>query len=361
MTAETPRPVVLVSRWIGVFLGPLSSVGSSSPRGAAVADFAERGSHAVATSPEPTHPTIAVAIPCHNEAGAVAAVVEAWRIALPEAEIVVFDNNSGDGTGAIARRIGVRVVEVRDQGKGHAVRAIFEDLADRDVVILVDGDGTYPAEAARALIEPILRGVADMTVGTRQPIEAPGAMTPVRGSRQLPDHHRLSHPDRSGNARPPVGLPRVQPPLPRGRPPLLRWLRDRGRDRRSGRRPRPSDRRDPRRVSAPDRRDRQQAPRLPRRPPDSRRHPPPVVPLPALASPAPPGRVGRGRWGSARSHQRHPGRTPPHPLGGPPPDDRRRPSGRRRHRGGGLESPPAVKSRMSAGSGSTLDVRWRLG
>lgn len=150
-----------------------------------MADDAERGSNAnavVATPiPASASPSIAVAIPCYNEAGAVMAVVEAWRTALPEAEIVVFDNNSGDGTGAIARRIGVRVVEVRDQGKGYAVRAIFEDLADRDVVILVDGDGTYPAEAARALIDPILRGVADMTVGARQPIEAPGAMTPVRG------------------------------------------------------------------------------------------------------------------------------------------------------------------------------------
>jgi len=147
-----------------------------------VADFAERGidDNAVATPVVPS-PTIAVAIPCFNEAGAVSAVVDAWRAALPEAEIVVFDNNSSDGTGAVARRIGVRVVEVRDQGKGHAVRAIFEDLGDRDVVILVDGDGTYPAEAARQLIEPILQGRADMTVGARHPVEAPGAMTPVRG------------------------------------------------------------------------------------------------------------------------------------------------------------------------------------
>jgi len=152
----------------------------SDPRGVEVANFAERGRNAVA-GPVLTVPTIAVAIPCFNEAGAVSAVVEAWRRELPEAEIVVFDNNSSDGTGAIARRIGVRVVEVRDQGKGHAVRAIFEDLGDRDVVILVDGDGTYPPESARDLIEPILLGRADMTVGARHPVEAPGAMTPVRG------------------------------------------------------------------------------------------------------------------------------------------------------------------------------------
>ena len=152
-----------------------------------MANFAERSNPVSAGlrtgggSPALASPQIAVAIPCYNEAGAVEAVVEGWRRELPEAEIVVFDNNSSDGTGALARRIGVRVVEVRDQGKGHAVRAIFEDLADRDVVILVDGDGTYPPEAARALIEPILQGRADMTVGARHPIEAPGAMSPVRG------------------------------------------------------------------------------------------------------------------------------------------------------------------------------------
>jgi glycosyltransferase involved in cell wall biosynthesis len=129
----------------------------------------------------PERPTISVAIPCYNEAGAVEAVVEEWRAALPEAEIVVFDNNSSDGTGAIARRLGVRVVEVREQGKGFAVQAIFEDLADRDAVILVDGDGTYPADAARSLLEPILSGRADMTVGNRQPVAELGAMSPIRG------------------------------------------------------------------------------------------------------------------------------------------------------------------------------------
>jgi glycosyltransferase involved in cell wall biosynthesis len=133
----------------------------------------------VAISPE--RPTIAVAIPCYNEAGAVEAVLAEWRAALPEAEIVVFDNNSSDGTGAIARRLGVRVVEVREQGKGHAVLAIFEDLADRDAVILVDGDGTYPAEVARSLLEPVLAGRADMTVGNRRPVAELGAMSPIRG------------------------------------------------------------------------------------------------------------------------------------------------------------------------------------
>ncbi len=122
-----------------------------------------------------------MAIPCYNEAAAVEAVVAEWRAALPGAEVVVFDNNSTDGTGAIARRLGVRVVEVPEQGKGHAVRAIFADLADRDAVIMVDGDGTYPADVAADLLEPILTGRADMVVGARRPVAKAGAMSPVRG------------------------------------------------------------------------------------------------------------------------------------------------------------------------------------
>src|SRR5262245_57575729 len=82
-------------------------------------------------SPDPEPPLaprrVAVAIPCFNEAAAIAEVVARWRAALPEAEVVVFDNNSTDGTGAIARGAGARVVEVADQGKGYAVRAIFDE------------------------------------------------------------------------------------------------------------------------------------------------------------------------------------------------------------------------------------------
>jgi glycosyltransferase involved in cell wall biosynthesis len=124
---------------------------------------------------------IAVAIPCYNEAAAVAAVIAQWRTALPGAEIVVFDNNSSDATAAIARGLGVRVVAVPEQGKGHAVRAIFRTLGDRRAVILVDGDGTYPAEEVGPLLSAVLDGSADMSVGARRPVALAGAMTPLRG------------------------------------------------------------------------------------------------------------------------------------------------------------------------------------
>jgi glycosyltransferase involved in cell wall biosynthesis len=129
---------------------------------------------------EPAPVRIAVAIPCCNEAPAIATVVAQFRAALPDATIVVYDNNSTDGTGRIAEELGVRVVAVPQQGKGHVVRAAFADLADFDVVVLTDGDGTYPADQAAALIAPVSAGSADMTVGARQPAEGAGAMTPTR-------------------------------------------------------------------------------------------------------------------------------------------------------------------------------------
>ncbi len=125
-------------------------------------------------------PTIAVAIPCYNEAAAVGTVVDQFRSALPTADIVVFDNNSTDGTGGIAASHGARVVHVPDQGKGFAVRAAFAAFRGYDVVVMVDGDGTYPAEAAGLLVAPVLEGNVETTIGARQPEPGAGAMTPVR-------------------------------------------------------------------------------------------------------------------------------------------------------------------------------------
>jgi glycosyltransferase involved in cell wall biosynthesis len=136
----------------------------------------------VTTNPEENaSPRIAVAIPCYNEAAAIGTVIAQFSASLPNAELVVFDNNSTDGTADIARSMGVRVVPVPEQGKGHAVRAAFTLLSDCDAIVLVDGDGTYPAEAAPLLVAPVLEGSADMVVGARQPERGAGAMSPVRG------------------------------------------------------------------------------------------------------------------------------------------------------------------------------------
>ncbi len=130
---------------------------------------------------EPSIARIAVAIPCFNEAAAVASVIERYRAALPSAEIVVFDNNSSDATGEIARGLGARVINVTKQGKGNVVRAAFSALADFEIVVLTDGDGTYPAESAPLLVGPLLIDAADMAVGVRRPVPGAGAMSLIRG------------------------------------------------------------------------------------------------------------------------------------------------------------------------------------
>lgn len=109
---------------------------------------------------------IAVLIPCYNEAATIARVTADFRAALPEATVYVFDNNSTDGSGDLAEAAGAVVVPEKKQGKGHVVAAMLEKV-DADYFVMVDGDDTYPAERARALLDPVMRGEADMTVGRR--------------------------------------------------------------------------------------------------------------------------------------------------------------------------------------------------
>ena len=109
---------------------------------------------------------IAVIIPCLNEELTIAEVVGDFRRALPDARVYVFDNNSTDATAALAASAGAIVCRERTQGKGAVVRRAFREV-DARCFVLVDGDGTYPAEAAAELVEPILCGEADMVVGDR--------------------------------------------------------------------------------------------------------------------------------------------------------------------------------------------------
>lgn len=109
---------------------------------------------------------IAVIIPCYNEAPTIGRVVEDFRRELPEASVYVYDNNSTDSTAKIARESGAIVRHEPRQGKGNVCRQMFRDI-DADCYLMVDGDDTYPAAAAKALCEPILAKQADMVVGDR--------------------------------------------------------------------------------------------------------------------------------------------------------------------------------------------------
>lgn len=109
---------------------------------------------------------ILVLIPCLNEARTIKKVVQDFQAALPQAEVLVFDNGSTDETIVQARQAGATICTERRRGKGFVVQAMFQKM-QADIYVMVDGDDTYPAEKVRDLIEPILCDEADMVIGSR--------------------------------------------------------------------------------------------------------------------------------------------------------------------------------------------------
>jgi glycosyltransferase involved in cell wall biosynthesis len=131
-------------------------------------------------------PKIAVLIPCYQEEKTIGKVITDFRRVLPGAEIYVYDNNCTDSTAAIARQSGAVVRREKRQGKGHVVASMFEQV-EADILVMVDGDDTYEAEAVGALLEPILKGDADMTVAARLQTYADKSFRPfhVLGNRLI--------------------------------------------------------------------------------------------------------------------------------------------------------------------------------
>ena len=110
--------------------------------------------------------SIAVLIPCYNEARTVAKVVADYRAALPQATVYVYDNNSTDGTADLAAAAGAVVRKERQQGKGNVLRRMFREI-DAECYLLVDGDDTYPAVVSPEMVRAVRERGADMVVGDR--------------------------------------------------------------------------------------------------------------------------------------------------------------------------------------------------
>ncbi|MDY3919629.1 MAG: glycosyltransferase family 2 protein [Candidatus Limivivens sp.] len=109
---------------------------------------------------------IAVLIPCYNESKTIEKVVTDFRRVLPEAVVYVYDNNSTDHTDEIAGKAGAIVRYEYQQGKGNVIRRMFREI-DAQCYLMVDGDDTYPAEAAPELVSRVLERQADMVIGDR--------------------------------------------------------------------------------------------------------------------------------------------------------------------------------------------------
>ena len=109
---------------------------------------------------------IVILIPCLNEEITIGKVIHDFQDAIPEAKIIVFDNNSTDRTAAIARECGAGVIPESRPGKGHVIASMFMKV-DADYYVIVDGDDTYSAEHVRKLLEPVMQEQADMAVAVR--------------------------------------------------------------------------------------------------------------------------------------------------------------------------------------------------
>jgi glycosyltransferase involved in cell wall biosynthesis len=110
---------------------------------------------------------IAVLLPCYNEEVAIGRTVAAFKAALPEATVYVYDNNSRDRTCEVAAQAGAVVRQERMQGKGNVVRRMFADV-EADIYVLSDGDLTYDADAAPELVNLLVDEQLDMVVGARK-------------------------------------------------------------------------------------------------------------------------------------------------------------------------------------------------
>jgi glycosyltransferase involved in cell wall biosynthesis len=110
---------------------------------------------------------VAAIVPCYNEAIAIAQVVHDLKSAVPGMDVYVYDNNSTDETAQIAREAGAIVRHESAKGKGNVVRRAFADV-EADVYLMIDGDDTYDASAAPALIKTLLDGPYDHVLGVRR-------------------------------------------------------------------------------------------------------------------------------------------------------------------------------------------------
>ncbi|MEF8852394.1 MAG: S-layer glycoprotein N-glycosyltransferase AglJ [Haloarculaceae archaeon] len=143
------------------------------------------------------HERVCVLIPTYNEAETIGDVVGSFREEGFE-NVLVVDGGSTDGTRDVAADAGARVVEQSGRGKGNMKgQAVREGLhmSEADVVLMLDGDWTYRAEDAEAMLEPVFAGRADHVIGNRFADMEPGAITRLNavGNRVINLGFRLIH------------------------------------------------------------------------------------------------------------------------------------------------------------------------
>jgi glycosyltransferase involved in cell wall biosynthesis len=116
---------------------------------------------------------VTVILPALNEAVALPVALASFP---PEVDLLVVDNGSTDQTAAVAAAHGARVVHEPRRGFGVACWAGVE-AAPGEVLVFADADGSFDGADLPAVAGPVLRGEADLVVGSRMARREPGAMS----------------------------------------------------------------------------------------------------------------------------------------------------------------------------------------
>jgi glycosyltransferase involved in cell wall biosynthesis len=127
---------------------------------------------------------VSVIIPTYNEAQAIARVLADLPPNLAT-EVIVVDSNSNDGTPDIAAKMGARVVREPRRGYGRACLTGLANVSGAEVVVFLDGDYSDRPSELPILLDPIIEGRADITIGSR--------LAGERGSGTLPWHQAFGN------------------------------------------------------------------------------------------------------------------------------------------------------------------------
>ena len=130
------------------------------------------------TTESASDPERLVGIPVYNEAGSIEDIVD--QAAEFAAEVVVVDDGSADDTVDIVDETDATLLEHdHNQGKGTALRTLFEyvQTTEYDSLVILDGDGQHLPEEIPTVVEPVEEEDADMVIGSRY-LEADEDETP---------------------------------------------------------------------------------------------------------------------------------------------------------------------------------------
>ena len=120
---------------------------------------------------------ISVVIPCHNEEDGIRAVLEQMPAIVDE--VVVVDNASTDRTAEVAAGAGARVVAEPRKGYGRAYKTGFA-AARGDIIVTMDGDGTYPPVSIPLLLYVLVEERVDFMSARRWRSRSGESKSPIR-------------------------------------------------------------------------------------------------------------------------------------------------------------------------------------